>query len=336
MKKMTYRQAGVDIGEYERLVPFIKQQLKGASEKSGGGLFAGMIDLKRYGKSERLVVASVDGVGTKVRVARDYGWHVGIGKDIVAHCVDDILCLGARPIGFMDYIGFDRLDVKVFKQIVKGIARECKVNDIQLIGGETAEMPGVYRKGEYDLVGCILGLASSGKALDGSRIKHGDLLVGLPSNGLHTNGYSLAREVLLKRGRLDLKARPKGWKRTLGRALLLPHTNYFQQVYPLIEMKALSGIAHITGGGIAGNLSRILPDGCSARLRQGLWRVPPIFNLIRETGPVEAEEMLRVFNMGLGMILVTPHKYLPQVLKHTPASRVVGEIYGGDGDVVIE
>lgn len=336
MKKITYRQAGVDIGEYGRLVPFIKRQLRGASEKSGGGLFAGMIDLKRYDKSERLVVASVDGVGTKVRVAGDYGWHGGIGKDIVAHCVDDILCLGGRPIGFMDYIAFDRLDAKVFKQIVRGIASECKANDIQLIGGETAEMPGVYRKGEYDLVGCIFGLASPGKTLDGSRIRKGDLLVGLPSNGLHTNGYSLARRVLLKRGRPDLEARPKGWKRTLGRALLLPHTNYFKQVYPLVEMKYLSGIAHITGGGIAGNLSRILPDGCCAILRSALWRVPPIFNLIRDAGPVEDEEMLRVFNMGLGMILVTPHKYLPQVLKHTRASRVVGEIDDGDGDVVIE
>lgn len=335
-KKMTYKQAGVDIGGYDRLVPFIKRQLRGASDECGGGLFAGMIDLNRYSKAERLVVASVDGVGTKVRVATEYGWHGGIGRDIVAHCVDDVLCLGARPIGFMDYVAFDRLDTAVFKQIVKGIVRECKANDIQLIGGETAEMPGVYRKGEYDLVGCILGLASPGKTLDGSRIKKGDLLVGLPSNGLHTNGYSLARKVLVERGRLDLRARPKGWKRTLGRALLLPHTNYFGQVHPLVEMKCLSGIAHITGGGIRGNLSRILPDGLSAGLRRDLWKVPPIFNLIRDTGPVEDDEMLRVFNMGLGMILVTPHKYLPQVLKHTRASRVVGEIGDRNGDVVIE
>jgi phosphoribosylformylglycinamidine cyclo-ligase len=336
MKKMTYRRAGVDIGQYERLIPFIKRQLKGASEECGGGLFAGMIDLKQYGRSERLVVASVDGVGTKVRVARDYGWHGGIGRDIVAHCVDDILCLGARPIGFMDYLAFDRLDVPIFKQIVKGIARECRANDIQLIGGETAEMPGVYRRGEYDLVGCILGLASPGKTLDGSRIRKGDLLVGLPSNGLHTNGYSLARKVLIERGRLDLKARPSGWRRTLGRSLLMPHTNYFKQVHPLVEMKCLSGIAHITGGGIPGNLNRILPDGMSARLRRALWKVPPIFNLISDTGPVEDKEMLKVFNMGLGMILVTPRKYLPRVLKHTRASRVVGEIDDGNGEVVIE
>jgi phosphoribosylformylglycinamidine cyclo-ligase len=336
MKKMTYRQAGVDIGKYGRLVPFIKQQLKGASEKSGGGLFAGMIDLGKYSRSERLVVASVDGVGTKVTVAKDYGWYGGIGRDIVAHCVDDILCLGARPVGFMDYVAFDRLDAAIFKQIVKGIAGECRSNGIELIGGETAEMPGVYRKGEYDLVGCVLGLVSQGRLLDGSRITKGDLLVGLPSNGLHTNGYSLARRVLLKRGRLDLRTKPPGWRRSLGMTLLLPHTNYFKQVYPLVEMKCLSGIAHITGGGIPGNLNRILPKGATARLRSGLWKVPPIFNLIRETGPVDDEEMLRVFNMGLGMILVTPHKHLPKVLKQTRASRVVGEIDDGDGGVVIE
>jgi phosphoribosylformylglycinamidine cyclo-ligase len=336
MKKVTYKRAGVDIGAYDRLVPFIKRQLKGASEKCGGGLFAGMVDLRRYGRSEHLMVASVDGVGTKVAVAKAYGWHGGIGRDIVAHCVDDVLCLGARPIGFMDYVAFDRLDAAVFKQIVKGVARECKANDIQLIGGETAEMPGVYRKGEYDLVGCVFGLSAPGRMIDGSRITKGDLLVGLPSNGLHTNGYSLARKVLLKRGRMDLKSRPKGWKTTLGRALLLPHTNYLKQVYPLVEMKCLTGIAHITGGGIPGNLSRILPDGLSARLRMALWKVPPIFNLIRDTGPVEDKEMLRVFNMGLGMILVTPRKYLPRVLKHTRASRVVGEIDDGNGEVVIE
>jgi phosphoribosylformylglycinamidine cyclo-ligase len=336
MKKLTYRQAGVDIGGYERLIPFIKKQLSRASEKSGSGLFAGMIDLRRHGGSDGLLVASVDGVGTKVRLAGDFGWHGGVGKDIVAHCVNDVLCLGARPIGFMDYIAFDRLDAKVFRQVVRGVASECRSNDIELIGGETAEMPGVYRRGEYDLVGCIFGLASPATALDGSRIRTGDVLVGLPSNGLHTNGYSLARRVLLKRRRMDLRARPRGWKRTLGRALLLPHTNYYRQVYPLVETKALSGIAHITGGGIAGNLGRILPEGSRARLKRALWKVPPIFNLIREAGPVEDSEMLRVFNMGLGMILVTPHKHLPQVLEHARASRVVGEIEDGDGDVVIE
>jgi phosphoribosylformylglycinamidine cyclo-ligase len=336
MKGTTYRQAGVDIGEYDRLVPFIKRQLRGASEASGGGLFAGMLNLKKYGTSECLLVASVDGVGTKVRVAKDYGRHGGIGKDIVAHCVNDILCLGARPIGFMDYIAFDRLDAKVFKQIIRGVATECKAHDIQLIGGETAEMPGVYRKGEYDLVGCIFGLASKAATLDGSRIRRGDLIVGLPSNGLHTNGYSLARKVLLERGRLRLGDRPRGWRRTLGSALLLPHTNYFKQVYPLVEERLLSGIAHITGGGIRGNLSRILPPGCTARLKSALWRVPPVFDLIAATGPVEDEEMLRVFNMGLGMLLITRHESLPQVLKHARASRVVGEIEEGSGDVVIE
>jgi phosphoribosylformylglycinamidine cyclo-ligase len=336
MKKATYRDSGVDIGRYERLIPFIKKQLKAGSERSGGGLFAGMLDLRKHDRSERLLVASVDGVGTKVRVAKEYGRHSGIGKDIVSHCVNDILCLGARPVAFMDYIAFDRLDTNIFKQVLRGIASECRANDIELLGGETAEMPGVYRKGEYDLVGCIFGLVSEAKAVDGSRIRRGDLVVGLPSNGLHTNGYSLARKVLLKRGRLRLSAKPRGWRRSLGSALLQPHTNYLKQVHPLVEMKLVSGIAHITGGGIRGNLARILPAGCSARLKRSLWRVPPVFDLIAATGRVEEGEMLRVFNMGLGMLLVTPHGSLPQVLKQTRGSRVVGEIEEGSGEVVIE
>jgi phosphoribosylformylglycinamidine cyclo-ligase len=335
MKRTTYRQAGVDTRVYERLVPFIKRKLKDAGDVSGRGLFAGMLDLSKYHASEHLLVASVDGVGTKVKVAAQYGSHEGIGRDIVAHCINDVLCLGARPIAFMDYIAFERLDEKIFRQVVGGIVRECKAYDIRLVGGETAEMPDVYRRGQYDVAGCIFGLASEENMLDGSRIRRGDLIVGLPSNGLHTNGFSLARAVI-KRRRLKLSERPRGWRRTLGRALLMPHTNYFRQVFPLVEAKALSGIAHITGGGFAGNLSRILPAGCSAKLKRGLWKVPPVFELIAAAGHVEDGEMMRVFNMGLGMLLVTPHQSLPGVLRHARASRVVGEIVDGDGDVVIE
>jgi phosphoribosylformylglycinamidine cyclo-ligase len=335
MKKLTYRHAGVDIGGYEHLVPFIKTQLRSASEVCESALFAGMLDLAAYAGSGDLLVASVDGVGTKVRVAGECGRHTGIGKDIVAHCANDVLCLGARPVGFMDYIAFDRLNPEIFKQVVRGIAAECKAHGIQLIGGETAEMPGVYRRGEYDVAGCMFGLASRERLLDGSRIRRGDFVVGLPSNGLHTNGYSLARKAI-RRGRLRLTDKPRGWRRSLGSVLLLPHTNYFKQVFPLVEIKALSGIAHITGGGIAGNLCRILPAGCRAKLKRAMWKVPPVFDLISNTGHVDGEEMLRVFNMGLGMLLVTPHKSLPAVLKHTRGSRVVGEIDEGDGDVVIE
>jgi phosphoribosylformylglycinamidine cyclo-ligase len=336
MKQLTYKRAGVDLGEYENLVPFIKGQLKKASVSSGGGLFAGLLDLRRQAEPDSLLVASVDGVGTKVKVATESGRHTGIGRDIVAHCVNDIVCLGARPVAFMDYIGFGKLDTVVFKQVFRGLVAECKKHKIQLIGGETAEMPVVYRKGEYDVVGFILGVASKRNAVDGSGIRKGDLIVGLPSNGLHTNGYSLARKVLLRSKRLDLKKRPPGWRQSLGRALLKPHTNYFDQVYPLVERRLVSGIAHVTGGGIPGNLERILPGDCGARLRKRLWPVPRIFDLIAQTGPVDEEEMFRVFNMGLGMLVVTPHKHLPEVLRHARASRVVGEIVRGGGEVVIE
>jgi len=336
MKKLTYGQSGVDLKRYGKILKNIKQNLKKHSESSGSGTFAGLIELDGTLRKGRMVVASVDGVGTKVRVAAAYGSHTGIGRDIVAHCVDDILCVGARPVAFMDYIAFDRLDAKVFSQVMKGITRECAGHGIQLIGGETAEMPGVYRKGEYDVVGFIIGVAERRKVLDGSRIRKGDLIVGLPSSGLHTNGYSLARKSLLGRGRFKITDRPPGWRAPLGRALLASHTNYFDQVYPLVESGLLRGIAHITGGGIAGNLCRILPPGCAAVLRKSLWRVPKIFDLIAERGPVEAEEMYRVFNMGLGMLLVVPHSALPEVLRRTRSSRVVGEIRGGDGEVVLE
>jgi phosphoribosylformylglycinamidine cyclo-ligase len=333
MKPVTYKRSGVDLGAYDGLVKVIKLVLGRSSDSSGSGHFAGMIDLGKYAGD--VLVASVDGVGTKVKVAADYGWYGGLGQDIVAHCVDDVLCLGARPIGFLDYVAFDRLDPVAFKQILRGLARECSRNGIQLIGGETAEMPGVYRRGEIDLAGFVIGLASRANILDGSRIKSGDLLVGLPSNGLHTNGYSLARKVLIERCRLDLTLPPKGWREPLGKTLLKPHTNYFGQVYPLVERKLVSGIAHITGGGIAGNLQRILPAGLGATLRKSLWRVPRVFDLIKDSGPVEEDEMFRVFNMGLGLLMVVPHKNLPGVMRSTPGSRVVGEIVDGQGKVSI-
>jgi phosphoribosylformylglycinamidine cyclo-ligase len=331
---MTYADAGVDLSSYGRLFGSIKRQLRRSSEASGEGLFAGMIRLKGGRGSPEMLVASCDGVGTKVRMATLYGRHRGIGKDIVAHCVNDILCMGARPVAFLDYIAFARLDPDVFRQVVGGIARECRRLGIQLIGGETAEMPGVYREGEYDLVGFIVGLAAGRQVLDGSRIRKGDYVVGLPSNGLHTNGYSLAGRVLVDRRGMDLRKPPPGWREPLGRALLRPHVNYYPEVYPLIERRLLSGVAHVTGGGIAGNLGRILPRGTGAKLARSTWKVPRIFDLIAHSGPVEEDEMFRVFNMGLGLLLVTPHANLPEVLK-VRSSRVVGEITEGNGRVTI-
>lgn len=335
-KRITYRQAGVDLGKYDALMEVVKKALATSSESSVCGLFAGVLDLGAKGRSRGLIVATVDGVGTKSRIATEVGWHVGIGRDIVAHCANDILCLGARPVAFMDYIGFAQLDTKVFRQVLRGISAECKKHAIEVIGGETAEMPGVYSKGEYELVGFMIGLATRRRMLDGTKIRKGDLVVGLPSNGLHTNGFSLARHVLLKRGRMKLTHRPQGWRQSLGKALLRPHVNYMTQVYPLIRQGLLAGLAHVTGGGIAGNLARILPPGCGARLRKSLWHVPPVFDLVAAAGPVDEEEMFRVFNMGLGMLLIVSHSALPEVMRQTRSSRVVGEIVRGDGEVVIE
>jgi phosphoribosylformylglycinamidine cyclo-ligase len=292
-----------------------------------------MIDLT--GKGGDILVASIDGVGTKVKVARAYGRYTGLGRDIVAHCVNDILCAGARPVAFLDYIAFASLDRKVFTQVLRGLAGECRRHDVELLGGETAEMPGVYLKGEFDIAGVIVGLTSRRRLLDGSRIKKGDYLVGLPSNGLHTNGYSLARRVLpAKPGRASSLGRGWTWER-LGTALLRPHTSYFAAAYPLVEHGALSGIAHITGGGIAGNLARILPRGTAAVVKKSTWRVPEIFKVIAECGPVPEDEMFKVFNMGLGMLLVVPHRNLPEVLGAAEGSRVVGEITEGDGGVIV-
>lgn len=332
MERVTYREAGVDLGNYDALLPVIKRILRGSSRRSGGGHFAGMVDLP--GRPGDVLVASVDGVGTKVKVAKDYGWCGGLGRDIVSHCVNDILCVGARPIAFLDYLAFDALDPTIFKQILRGIARECRNYGIELVGGETAEMPGVYCRGEYDLAGFIIGLASRSRLLDGSKIRRGDYIVGLPSNGLHTNGYSLARKVLLETRGMKLKVRPKGWRQTLGRALLVPHTNYFASVYPLVERGLVSGIAHVTGGGIADNLERILPRTVDAVMKKSLWRVPKIFTLIAQSGPVSEDEMFRVFNMGLGMLLIVPHGNLPEVMKRAAGSRVVGEIVGGEGRAI--
>jgi phosphoribosylformylglycinamidine cyclo-ligase len=333
VKPINYRQAGVDLDGYDGLVPLIKGVLAGASESSGGGHFAGMIRLRR--RDGDILVASADGVGTKVKVAKACGRYSGLGRDIVAHCTNDILCIGARPVAFLDYIAFDRLDRKAFAEILRGIAGECRRNGIELIGGETAEMPGVYARGECDLAGFIIGLTSRVRLLDGSRIRRGDLLVGLPSNGLHTNGYSLARKVLLEKCGMSLGRRPRGWTEPLGRALLRPHTNYFTSVWPLVGRRLVSGIAHITGGGIAGNLERVLPRRLNALVSRSAWKVPRVFTLIAESGPVSQDEMFRVFNMGLGMVLVVPHRNLPQVMRAAESSRVVGEIVEGEGRVVI-
>ncbi len=330
MEETTYADAGVDLDSYRNLMKTIRRYLKQSGLSRA--LFGGTIQVKGR---DLILVATVDGVGTKTKIAASVGNYRVIGEDIVAHCVNDLLAMGAKPIAFLDYLAFDKLDTRIARALLAGIAASCRKHEISLLGGETAEMPGVYCKGEFDVVGFMIGVVSRRTILDGSKIRQGDLIVGLPSTGLHTNGYSLARKVLFEKCAMRLDEQPEGWRSPLAKALLRPHKSYYAEVYPLVQKRLLSGIAHITGGGIPGNLGRILPHGCSAKVVKGLWKVPKIFSLIAACG-VEEREMFRVFNMGLGMLLVVPFKNIPHVMTSLPSATIVGEIVEGNGEVIIQ
>jgi len=304
---MEYKSAGVDIEAGNETVRRIKAHARstftpGVLSEIGsfGGLFA--LDRDRY--REPVLVSSADGVGTKLKVAFATGRHDTIGADLVNHCVNDILVQGARPLFFLDYLATGRLSPAVAEQVVAGVARGCRENGCALVGGETAEMPGFYADGEYDLAGFIVGVVEREQVIDGRGIAPGDVLIGLPSAGLHTNGYSLARKICF-----DVA----GWKpdtfvpeigATIGDALLAPHRSYLNAMWPLVERGVVKGMAHITGGGITDNLPRILPDGCAASIRTDSWTVPPLFRLLQQHGSIAGDEMFRAFNMGIGLIVV--------------------------------
>ena len=320
---LSYAAAGVDIEAYERVLERVKPLIAATHGKDvavGVGPFAGLFALPGGGH----LASSADGVGTKIKVAIAAGSHRGIGVDIVNHCVNDIATAGARPLFFLDYFATGRLDPEVFTQIIEGMTKACRDAGCALLGGETAEMPGVYALGDYDLAGFIVGMVDAGRNPDPARIKAGDVLVGLRSSGLHTNGYSLVRRVFedvpLNRVYPEL-ARP------LGDVLLEPHLSYLEEL-GRIRWK---GAAHITGGGILGNLPRCLPDRLGARLNREAWEVPPIFELIRKRGRIANDEMNGTFNMGLGMILVVDPADVP------PGAEVVGEVvrHSGPDRVVI-
>jgi len=304
---LSYAAAGVDIEAYERVLERVKPLIaatQGAEVAQGIGPFAGLYELPGGGR----LAASADGVGTKIKVAIAAGQHRGIGVDIVNHCVNDIATAGARPLFFLDYFATGKLDPEVFSQLIEGMTEACRAAECALLGGETAEMPGVYALGDYDLAGFIVGLVEErGRPA----VTEGDALVGLASNGLHTNGYSLARKVFEG---VTLDA-------TLTKELLATHTSYLDDLRG-IRWKAA---AHITGGGISGNLPRCLPDGLGARLDAGAWNVPPIFEKIRKRGRLSDDEMWGTFNMGLGMILVVDRKDVPK------GGLVVGEVIAQTG-----
>ncbi len=317
-KPSAYAAAGVDLDAQEKGLARVKKLAKSTFTPgvlSDIGSFGGLFRPDLSGMTEPVLVASADGVGTKLAVARMAGDYSTVGIDLVNHCVNDILVQGAEPLFFLDYVGAGALDPKKMVELVEGVAQGCRDNGCALLGGETAEMPGFYQPGDYELVGFIVGLVDRPKMLDGSKVAAGDVLVGLPSSGLHTNGYSLARRILFDKLGLvmDDKA-PWFKKKRVGEALLEPHVSYLKPVRPLLGHRALHGMAHITGGGITDNLPRILPPGTHALIRVGSWPVPELFHFLQEQGDVDTEEMFRVFNMGIGMILAVEPSGLAEVL----------------------
>lgn len=329
-----YARAGVDIDAGQRAVDLLKSAVRATYTPevlSDVGNFGGLYDASAlHGLQHPTLVASTDGVGTKTKVAAHMGRWDSIGQDLVNHCINDILVQGARPLFFLDYVATDQLIPEQIAAIVGGMAEACKAAACALLGGETAEMPGVYAPGEVDVVGTIIGVVEREAILDGSRIQAGDVLLGLPSSGLHTNGYTLARAALAD---LDWTTQRDDLGSSIGEALLAVHRSYLPDVQAMQAAGVdIRGLAHITGGGIVDNLPRILPSHVDAIIRRGTWPVPPVFNLIQQQGNVRDDEMLRVFNMGIGMLVVVPQAQAAQV----PNAYRVGEVVVGHGAVVIE
>lgn len=335
-KGLTYAQAGVSIEAGDALVRRIgpiakKTRVPGVLAGVGG--FSALFDLSHLGCRQPVLVSSTDGVGTKLKLAFMTGIHDTVGIDLVAMSVNDLLTQGARPLFFLDYFACGRLDVKIAEAVVRGIAAGCREAECALIGGETAEHPGDFPKGEYDLAGFVVGVLEKKKIIDPKAIAAGDVLIGLPSSGLHSNGYSLARKVLLERGRLKLTQRVPELGRRLADEMLEPTRIYSQIMRRLFDRGVIKGAAHITGGGITGNLPRVLPRGKRAVIERSSWPVPPIFGVIQQLGGVAQKEMDATFNNGIGMILVVGKKSADGVLRALQAMAerafVIGEVRNG-------
>ncbi len=328
----AYARAGVDIDAAMDAVGRMKAHIKTTLTPgvlTDVGSFGGMFALSALGPlQEPVLVSSIDGVGTKLKIAFATGRHDTVGKDLVSHCVNDILVQGARPLFFLDYFGTGKLEPGVAAAVVKGLADGCREAGCALIGGETAEMPGLYAAGEYDLAGCIVGLVERTKIVNGAHVQPGDVLIGLASDGLHTNGYSLARQALLEDAQLSLTAPVPELGGvtlggvTLGEALLWPHRCYAPAVLPLLDLSPapIKAMAHITGGGFVDNIPRVLPAGIGVQIDEGAWDVPPLFRLIQEKGGVSKAEMFRVFNMGIGFVLIVTPNLADETLARLKAS----------------
>jgi len=336
-KQKAYARAGVDVDLGNRLKRQIQSLVKKTHPAAAGqvlgkvGGFGGLFHANFSGMREPVLVASIDGVGTKLKIAFAMNKHDTVGADLVNHCVNDIAVLGARPLFFLDYIGCGKLEPKVFRQLVRGLSRACQSAGCALLGGETAQLPGMYRKGEYDLAGCIVGVVDRAKIIDGSRIKSGDVILGLAANGLHTNGYSLARKIFFEKMRLTVNSRLPGSKMTVGEELLRVHKNY-QPLLNRAPSDMIKGLAHITGGGLIDNVPRILPPNCDAIIETKSWHVPGVFQTLQQNGNVDPQEMYQVFNVGIGMVAVVSERDAVRAMSILGAKRI-GLIERGSGKV---
>jgi len=337
MSKKAYAKAGVDVDLGNRIKGGIQKLVKathGPEVLGSIGGFGGLFQPDFRGMRQPVLVSSVDGVGTKLKIAFATNRHDTIGQDLVNHCINDIAVIGARPLFFLDYLAAEKLEPPVFQQILKGFAKACRAGKCALVGGETAQMPGMYHPGEYDVAGCIVGMVDRPKMIDGSKVRPGDAIIGLPSNGLHTNGYSLARKVLFEQLRLKPGSKVKGVTGTLGDELLKVHRNY-QPLMASLPAGVVLGAAHITGGGLIDNLPRVLPEGTAAEIDPTSWRVPEIFQLIARAGKVDALEMYQVFNMGIGMTLIVRTAKAAEICRLT-RGRIIGRVTRGSGLVTIQ
>ena len=332
-ERMDYKKAGVDIKAGEEAVNRIKKAVRSTFSShvlTDLGQFGGFFTLDLSGYRQPVLVSSIDGVGTKLKVAFLQGRHDTIGEDLVNHCINDILVGGAKPLFFLDYIGTGKLEPGVMEEIISGMVRGCRNTGCALIGGEMAEMPGFYQSGEYDVAGAIVGIVEKDRVIDGKGIRKGDILVGLPSTGLHTNGYSLARSVLFEKAGYRVDSFVEALGATVGETLLRIHRCYLSVVSPILQMIGIEGMSHVTGGGLIGNTRRILPNGLDLKVDWQSWEILPVFRLIQEIGDIPDEEMHQTFNMGIGYVFIvdasSTDRLIQQLSKVGEEPAVIGEV----------
>ena len=344
VSQINYKSAGVDIDAGNEAVDRIKDSVKSTftpNVLTGLGSFGSLYDLKPILEEYEnpVLVQSVDGVGTKTIISRMMGKYDTIGIDLLSACTNDIIVMGARPLTFLDYIANDKLKPEIIEEIVSGMVEACREIDVSLVGGETAEMPDTYLPGEHDLVGVITGIVEKDKIITGETIQPGDAVLGLPSNGLHTNGYSFARKLFFEIGGYDVNDTIPELEKSVGLTLLEPHINYTNHVFEALEVGIdIKGIAHITGGGLVENLPRILPEGCGMEIKKGAWPVLPVFDVMQAIGDVDEDEMYRAFNMGIGMVFIVDSSKVERVkdaLKELTETYEIGVVESGDKNVSI-